>query len=235
MHPEPAAQPASNTPAPDTTNRRAETARINGAKSRGPVTLAGKLNSRRNALKHGLYATVLNPDEPAFATREGFIQILLGLVNDLMPQTCVERHLFMDMAMAKWRLGMVCGQETQILDNCADAIGRLYPGASPETKSAEGFVQFADESRALAAFDRRENRFTRIYHRSLLTLHQLRRARSAEIKDDKTNQPTQRKQTAEEITNRIATEFFGHLQYFAAALPSAENEPAPEPAQLHAA
>jgi hypothetical protein len=97
-------------------------ARINGARSRGPITLAGKLNSRRNALKHGLHATVLNSDEPAFATKEGFIQILLGLVNDLMPQSCVERHLIMDLAMAKWRLGIVCGQETEILDRCADVI-----------------------------------------------------------------------------------------------------------------
>lgn len=218
MHLQPAAQPLSD----DTTStdRRAETARINGARSRGPVTLAGKLNSRRNALKHGIHATVLSPDEPAFGTKEGFINLLLDLVTDLMPQTCVERHLVMDMAMAKWRLGIVCAQETEVLDRCADVIRRKYPETTAEIQSSEGFVHFAEHSRALAAFDRRENRFIRIYHRSLRALSDLRRTNrpAAEKKDDKTNQQTHTKQTAEEITNRIAAESFGHLQYFAEAL-----------------
>jgi hypothetical protein len=152
MHPEPTPQPLSNTPTPAAAERRAETARINGAKSRRPVTLAGKLNSRRNALKHGLDATAIDRKEPAFAARAGFIHTLLELVNDLMPQTCVERHLVMAMAMAKWRLGQAFGLETAILDCGTDAIRRKYPHASPELNSADGFVQFADQSRALAAF-----------------------------------------------------------------------------------
>ena len=225
MHPKSAPQTNSNTATPITADRRAETARINGARSRGPITLAGKLNSRRNALKHGLYATVLNPSEPAFSTKDGFIQILLGLVNDIMPQGCVERHLVMDMAMAQWRVRAVCGQEAEILDRGAGVVGIRYPDTSPEARSAEAFIEIADTSRVLVALDRRENTFTRIYYRCLRTLFELRRARlAAENETDETNQQTRRKQTAEEITNQIAGEYFGHLQYFAGALQPAEPE-----------
>src|SRR5206468_4235897 len=45
-------------------NSRAEQARINGARSRGPATEEGKAASSQNALKHGFCARgVLMPDE----------------------------------------------------------------------------------------------------------------------------------------------------------------------------
>src|SRR5689334_12600555 len=60
-------------PMPITEEERAEVRRRNGAKSRGPVTDAGKERSRQNAMKHGLSARVLAlPDEDpeAIAARQ---------------------------------------------------------------------------------------------------------------------------------------------------------------------
>jgi hypothetical protein len=49
--------------------RKSETARRNGAKSRGPVTEDGKRASSRNSLKHGIHSTVVvlpHEDEEAY-------------------------------------------------------------------------------------------------------------------------------------------------------------------------
>ncbi len=63
-----------SSPNPTPKLSRAESARINGAKSRGPKTAADKRNSRANSLRHGFAAKVLqvplenHPDFPAFLT-----------------------------------------------------------------------------------------------------------------------------------------------------------------------
>jgi hypothetical protein len=47
-----------------TLEERQHTARVNGAKSRGPTSLRGKSVSCRNSLKLGIYAKVVTlPDE----------------------------------------------------------------------------------------------------------------------------------------------------------------------------
>ena len=74
--------------------RRAETARRNGAKGRGPNTYENNVISSRNSMSHGCYAIVHSlPDEP--------VDFAAGLRErwraDKKPQTPEEEHLVNEM------------------------------------------------------------------------------------------------------------------------------------------
>ncbi len=78
----------------------------NSARSTGPVTPEGKASSSQNALRHGILAesVVLNSE-----SREAFTEILAGLEDELHPDTIVERRYVETMALADWRrLRLLC-------------------------------------------------------------------------------------------------------------------------------
>lgn len=74
-----------------------EICRMNGAKSRGPVSDRGKAIASRNAVKHGLLAE----KPPLLATEdlETFQGLLQNLVDDYQPEGAVEWHLVQTIAM----------------------------------------------------------------------------------------------------------------------------------------
>ena len=80
---------------------RAEAARLNGARSRGPRTAAGKRRSAMNALKHGLTAQAftLAEGEDAAAYRE----LEARLVARYRPADEVAAHLVQRLASVMWR------------------------------------------------------------------------------------------------------------------------------------
>ena len=93
---------------------RSERSRINGAKSRGPITPEGKAISSSNALKHGFAATiniVLSiEDEPAF---HGHLQ---GVRDSFTPQNYMEETLVDQLASITWRQARLVALETAILE-----------------------------------------------------------------------------------------------------------------------
>ena len=105
--------PATNlAPTPDPAAlARAEQARVNGARSRGPVTAIGKARSSRNALRHGLRAQLLVPeeDEAAFRGMAGRLFAEIGPAGEL------EGFLVADLATAMWRSGRARRLEAQAL------------------------------------------------------------------------------------------------------------------------
>jgi hypothetical protein len=99
--------------------RRSAASRANGAKSRGPATPEGKLRSlansaqstgprtpegkqraSRNALRHGLLAGSVVLDGESV---EMFREILIGLEDELQPDSPIERRFVETMAIAEWR------------------------------------------------------------------------------------------------------------------------------------
>jgi hypothetical protein len=96
------AEPAAPWPNGEQLSRRSEASRQNGRKSVGPKTETGKKRSRRNALKHGLRATLLleagNQEEN---TALGALRATLE--QQFSPRTVEEQLLLESVVHALWQ------------------------------------------------------------------------------------------------------------------------------------
>ncbi|BCX16675.1 MAG: hypothetical protein KatS3mg117_0357 [Geminicoccaceae bacterium] len=123
MLPNPAARPT--TTARPRSPAQIEAARRNGARSRGPVTAAGKARAARNALRHGLCsATMLAPGEDSAA----FEALLAELRAELAPASHLETLLVERLALTFWKLAR-CDRLEATLATIAprNPAGRIYP------------------------------------------------------------------------------------------------------------
>jgi len=80
---------------------KTETARINGAKSRGSITPEGKARSSANSRSHGLAAASILLDGES---SEQFQLVRADFMSHFQPQAAVETDLVDVMAIARWRL-----------------------------------------------------------------------------------------------------------------------------------
>ena len=102
-------------------DRKSEAARINGAKSHGPVTPEGqrprpegRARSSQNSIRHGLAAkSVVLPSE----SREQFQLLLDSHIDEFEPQSEVEMEMVEALAVARWRLRRVWTLETNLFTN----------------------------------------------------------------------------------------------------------------------
>ncbi|MDD4060982.1 MAG: hypothetical protein PHW08_09840 [Kiritimatiellae bacterium] len=90
---------------------------MNGRKSRGPVTAAGKEKSKMNAVTHGLFIRAIPSGRmPVFADRREFIRAAQKMASDLGVVTTLGRSLVDTLAMDLLRLRHVRSMELAILD-----------------------------------------------------------------------------------------------------------------------
>ena len=73
----------------------------NAAKSTGPVTQNGKLQSRRNAMRHGLTAATV---VPAMEDAEEFERFEAAIRADYLPASMIEHELVARLTSLLWRL-----------------------------------------------------------------------------------------------------------------------------------
>jgi hypothetical protein len=156
---------------------KSETARTNGAKSRGPKTEATRAISSRNSLRHGFtsrHTTLLECENPA-----EFQEILDGHFATFRPAGPAQEYLVNEMISAHWRLRRVRIVETQLVDlqmvrNKAEVEKQFVdPGATIHL--AETFRTLVEDSRSLALLSRYESRLFRMHERSYRTLRELQR------------------------------------------------------------
>ena len=157
--------------------RKIESARRNGAKSRGPKTPEGKERSCMNALQHGFAANkiVLTSEErPQFeALREQYH------VGKFKPADEAESNLVDQMVVAMWRQYRIWASEARLFDlkiqqQYIDATNQ-FPGLDSSGRFAVAFKALADDSETLRRQERYEANFRAQYDRALSNLLQLRK------------------------------------------------------------
>jgi hypothetical protein len=96
-----------------TSFRRFEANRRNALMSTGPKTEAGKQQSRRNAVRHGLTAeTVISTLEDP----EDYRDFEAAVIADYDAQSAVERELVLRLASVLWRLRRATTMETGLFE-----------------------------------------------------------------------------------------------------------------------
>jgi hypothetical protein len=153
-----------------------QASRANGARSRGPVTAAGKLAASRNAEKHGLLSgqILLKTENP-----EAFLEIITNLCNEFQPATPFEESLVDVMAVARFRQQRIWNIEHDTID--AQLLREHDKNRAamlrPALLTSMAFGTLANETRTLDLLNRYESRFDRQYlraHRRLLEVQELR-------------------------------------------------------------
>jgi len=156
---------------------KSETARINGAKSHGPITPEGKARSAANSRRHGLTASVLLDGE----SDEHFQLLLADFMDQFQPQTGVETDLVEVMAIARWRLRRLLAIETRLFDlelvRSQKQIDAELSEMEPEDRLAWVFQKMSGTGTSLPLLIRYEGSLNRSYYKALKQLLQLQSIR----------------------------------------------------------
>jgi hypothetical protein len=158
---------------------KSETARANGAKSRGPTTDEGKEKSSRNAIKHGLTAgngnILLDCEDP-----DQFDEVLNKLLGIHEPATPAETDLVEEMVACRWRTRRMWTIETGLLNAEILTQQSKTDTLDPNIHLTMAFRSLTDDSRSLVLANRYEARLQRLYDRAYKTLRELQQARKSE-------------------------------------------------------
>jgi hypothetical protein len=146
--------------------RKIQSSRANGAKSKGPITADGKKRSSANSRRHGLLSSAIVLEGENLPD---FLELLAGFERQFKPVTQNQKVTVERMAVAQWRLMRVWGYEKTAL---TDEIARvpICEGDQPGDISGRAFLSLAERSRGLDVLARYEDRFNRIYNRCLRVL-----------------------------------------------------------------
>ena len=151
--------------------KRIDSSRANGAKSRGPVTPEGRTRSNAAALTHGLTASQLlleGESEDQFnALREEYLA-------EYQPQTRSRFDLVDQLVAARWRHNRVLALQTALMDRQIvrqePEIREEYKVCDAETRAAVAYQHLCDDSRALESLNRHETRLSAELRRTLKLL-----------------------------------------------------------------
>jgi hypothetical protein len=181
-----------------------ESARANGARSRGPVSPEGRARSSKNAIKHGLSSSAIvlsNESESEFE------KLLESYRVQFNPQSEIEASLVEQLVAARWRMERIWAIETALLDlemvEQEDAVDQKYETIDEVARTALAFRALCDNSRALDLLSRYESRFRRAGERILDSLLRLQDQplENKRLQNEPNNLPTRVSGDEPEIEN----------------------------------
>ena len=170
-----------------------QSARANGARSRGPVTPEGRTRYSKNAIKHGLSSRAIVLSNESESDFEKLLESYLAQFN---PQSEIEASLVQQLVAARWRMERVWAVETALLDlemvEQRDAVDQKYEFIEEVARTALAFRALCDNSRVLNLLSRYESQFRRAGERILDSLLRLQdqHLENKELQDEPNHLPT---------------------------------------------
>ncbi len=156
------------------TARQIEASRLNGARSRGPVTAAGKRKSSRNSRSHGLYSKTVEPgDIPVCVTEaKAAFRALLETEYPRANATCPVRDEIIDsVVQAYGYLREIVALETTVMNREIARQRLAHPEEPDPALWALAFKRLSDETGTLPLIDRLE---TKLFSHLEIALDRLR-------------------------------------------------------------
>jgi hypothetical protein len=141
----------------------ADTARLNGAKSNGPITPEGKATSAQNSLKHGLTSSrvVL-----AHESQEEYDALESDFLQRFNPEGALEADLVHEMAASRWRLRRIESMETALFKKALrEQTELLGPNADLADVRDAAYLEVA-ESKAMRTITRHGAQLRRAYEKA---------------------------------------------------------------------
>jgi hypothetical protein len=175
------------------TEAQKEASRLNGAKSKGPVTNEGIARSSQNATRHGMAGhklMVIEGESP-----QEWHENVDEHVREFQPETKLEWQLVIEIAAASWRLRRSKFVETAMIDmemgKQREHLEQTYTSPDDPLRHAAAMLGLGANINLL---DRYETRAARAYVRAVRNFDSLRARRRKSVlpnepKEQNTDEP----------------------------------------------
>ena len=157
-----------------TSELKSETARRNGAKSKGPITPEGRQASAGSNLKHGLLSESVVLEGESIERFDALHDEIFALVE---PEGPIETSFAENMVMCRWRQMRLWVLESAAVNHEMRKQAPAHQNEDDPTRAALAHRALIDETRSLEVLNRYETRFDRQFNRAIQQLHELQTRR----------------------------------------------------------
>jgi hypothetical protein len=162
--------------------QRAETARRNGAKSKGPVTIEGKHRSSMNAITVGKFVDVHDEELPAFATllstedRKAYVRLHQANLRQCRPDSEVEHGIVRHITAEQFQLERYENLETLQLQIEHDNVLREFPDLPDAQHSHQAIQRAANNDKVFRFLERKKRAHLAAWNKFVQLLERMKKS-----------------------------------------------------------